>query len=40
MSIEQNCETHIDAPELLHRVKSDDFLEQVVPIIALHMVVS
>lgn len=40
MYIGQNCITHVDAPELLHRIESDNFLEQVVPIIALQMVVS
>ena len=39
MYIGQNCETHIDAPEFLHRVESDDFLEQVIPVVALQMVV-
>ena len=28
-------QTNIDAPELLHRIKCDDFFEKIVPVVAL-----
>ena len=30
-----NRETDIDAPELLYRIKCDDFFEKIVPVVAL-----
>ena len=38
--LRQECETHVNAPELLHRIESDNFLKQIVPVIALQMIVS
>ncbi|KAB8302750.1 hypothetical protein EYC80_006101 [Monilinia laxa] len=28
--------TYIDTPELLNRVKSDNFLQEIIPVVALH----
>ena len=31
-----NEETYVDSPELLHRVECNNFLQQIVPVVALH----
>lgn len=32
--------TYVDTPELLHGIESNDFLEQVIPVITLYHMVS
>ena len=33
--MDANVWTHVDTPELLHGIKCNDFLEKIIPIIAL-----
>ena len=35
IGVSARTKTHVDTPELLHRIKCDNFLEKIVPVVAL-----